>query len=284
MAKATPGKATVDKNAQALERLEVKYVQTDSIQPNDYNPNRQSDHDFELLLRSMREDGFTQPVVVQRDTNTIVDGEHRWRAAHTLGFAEIPVVYVDMTPEQMRIATLRHNRARGSEDIELAAAVLRDLQKLGALDWAQDSLMLDDTELERLMEDIPAPDALAAEEFGQAWEPTAGPSGNDEPQSVQATTTVTPQGAQTSAMSYAAIEAARQREAAMAKARTAEERDRIRQESSNFHRVMLMFQGEEADLVKAALGGQPAEKLIAILREWVTAHPDDAPQAAAAGV
>ena len=41
---------------------------------------------------------------------------------------EVPVVFVDMTREQMRVSTLRHNRARGSEDIDKSADVLKDLR------------------------------------------------------------------------------------------------------------------------------------------------------------
>ena len=155
------GKKEIDKKNVSLKELAIEYVSVDSIKPNNYNPNRQSEHDFELLLKSMEEDGFTQPIIVQQSTKMIVDGEHRWRAATVLGYTEIPVVFVEMTPEQMRIATLRHNRARGSEDLELSVQVLRDLQELGALDWAQDSLMLSDDEINRLLDDIPVPEALA---------------------------------------------------------------------------------------------------------------------------
>ena len=120
----------------------------------------------------MKEDGFTQPVIVQKSTGEIVDGEHRWRASQALNMEKIPVVYVDMTDEQRRVSTLRHNRARGSEDIQLTAQVMRDLEKLGALDWAQDTLMLSDVEVNRLLEDVPAPESLKNEEFSTAWTPT----------------------------------------------------------------------------------------------------------------
>ena len=66
------GRKKVEKKAIQLEKLNVQYVSVDSLKPNDYNPNRQSDHDFELLLRSMEEDGFTQHVVVNQDS-IIVD-------------------------------------------------------------------------------------------------------------------------------------------------------------------------------------------------------------------
>ena len=138
-----------------LERLDIEYVGIDDIQPNDWNPNRQSDHEFELLCRSIEEDGFTQPAIIQGDSMVIIDGEHRWRACKALGYDQMPVVKVNMTPEQMRIATLRHNRARGSENIQLAADVLRDLQSLGALDHAQDSLLLDNIEMNVMLDSIP---------------------------------------------------------------------------------------------------------------------------------
>ena len=279
---APKGKAAVEKTSNALERLKVEYVPVGSLRPNDYNPNRQSDHDFELLLRSMREDGFTQPIVAQKD-GVIVDGEHRWRAGQALGYDEVPVVFVDMTIEQMKIATLRHNRARGSEDVELAASVLRDLQELGALDWAQDSLMLDDVEMQRMLEDIPAPEALAADEFSQAWQPSTDETHDEKfnPEIPQTTESVVSQGAdgseQMQSMSAAALEANRKRERELALAKTTEEREAIQKEAQSFFRLMLLYQGTDADLVRHVLGSNGADKLVAILKDHVAAHPEDAP-------
>lgn len=145
-----------DKQIVSLERLIVTMEPIESIQPNDYNSNRQSDRDFELLCRSIEEDGFTQPIIVHRESRQIVDGEHRWRALQSLGKTIAPVVFVDFTPEQRMISTLRHNRARGNENINMASDVLRQLQQLGALEGAADSLMLDDVELRIMLEDIPS--------------------------------------------------------------------------------------------------------------------------------
>ena len=93
-------KTNVSKQYKTLETLQIQYVSPADVKPNSYNPNRQSDRDFELLLKSMKEDGFTQPVIVQKSTGEIVDGEHRWRASQALGMEKIPVVYVEMTDEQ----------------------------------------------------------------------------------------------------------------------------------------------------------------------------------------
>jgi len=280
------GRRVVEKNFNALETLQVEYLPIAMLAPNSWNPNRQSDHDFELLLRSMEEDGFTQPILALLETNAsgqhvIVDGEHRWRAAAALGLQEIPVVRVDMTPEQARISTIRHNRARGSHDVELEAELLRDLERLGALDIAQDSLMLDDTELERLLEDIPAPEALAAEDFSGAWVPdTFSAEERDLVRNGTQTTektSIQDDGGTVmeAAMTTQAIDQQRRREKLIEQAKTEQDKQRARQESQ-VYRLSLIFSGEEAKTIKAVLGGFPAEKLLELctqaLAETEAAH------------
>jgi ParB/RepB/Spo0J family partition protein len=268
--KTAPTKRTLQ-----LERLVVEYVPVSGVQPNEYNPNRMSEHDFELLCRSMREDGFTQPVIVHRATLRIVDGEHRWRAAAAIGLTEIPVVYVDMTPEQMRIATLRHNRARGSEDMQLSAEVLRDLEKLGALDWAADSLMLSDAEIDKLLKDVPAPEALAGEQYTDAWAPQRRSDAAPDSIGVQASTQddAARGVVVTNAMSIQAVEAQRQHEKRMEAAHSEEERAMVRQDRL-FYRINLVFADTEAEVVKSALGDRPAERLLELCRH--RAMPDAA--------
>lgn len=147
--------ASKDKNYHTLEHVTVVHVPVDQIKPNEYNPNRQSEHDFELLCRSIEEDGFTQPILVNKISNRIVDGEHRWRACKTLGMPTVPVIYVDFTQAQAMISTLRHNRARGSENINMAADVLKELKEMGDLDHAADSLLLDPLDIKIMLEDVP---------------------------------------------------------------------------------------------------------------------------------
>jgi ParB-like chromosome segregation protein Spo0J len=292
------GLKAIERTAVALERLAIEYVGADTIHPNDYNPNRQSEHDFALLIRSMLEDGFTQPIVAQRQTREIIDGEHRWTGGIVVNWLrvegketsytdadlryaranrqmiidqggayvpDLPVVFTDMSPEQMRIATLRHNRARGSEDIELTAAVMRDLQALGAIDWAQDSLMLDDLELNRLLEDLDAADALAGDDFTEGWE--VDPIGEDQRAAIDHPDRVATTGKnEITAFSQAAAEQARNREEALKKAKSAEERETINRESANTFRVVVFFSGDEAAIVQQVLADRPADNLVAVAR------------------
>lgn len=248
------GQAQIEKQNEALQELTIEYVEPNSITPNDYNPNRQNDHEFALLKKSMQEDGFTQPVLIGTDGN-IVDGEHRWRAALDLGLELIPIVRVPMDAAQARIATLRHNRARGSEDVELSVQVLRDLDALGALDWAADSLELSDDELTRLLSDVPAPVDLAGDDYSEAWVP-------DREGAIDAGDS----GATNSDATPAALEANRERERRMREAVSAEERAAV-QRDANVYRVVLSFTGEEAEVVRAVLGETAALTLLGICQE-----------------
>lgn len=269
------GEAQVARTGAALRELAIEYVQHEDVIPNTYNPNRQNEHEYRLLKMSMVEDGFTQPVIVGAD-GYIVDGEHRWRASKDLrdgthgldyeatggrkitsgepvdGFSRIPIVRVPMDAAQARVATLRHNRARGSEDVELSVQVLRDLETLGALDWAAESLDLSDAELQRLLEDIPAPEALAGLEFTEAWQPGE----TTETESTALATTST---------TAAAADAIRARQEALSTARTEEERQAITRDRA-IYRVSLTFTGEQGAIVKEVLGEAPAEKLVELCR------------------
>jgi ParB/RepB/Spo0J family partition protein len=262
------GGAAVRARAERLERLEVEYVPVESLSPNSYNPNRQTAEEFELLCLSMREDGFTQPVIAQRGTRTIVDGEHRWRAAQALGLQKVPVVFVDMEEAQRRIATLRHNRARGSEDVELTSQLLRDLREMGSLDHAMAALSLSSEEVDTLIADLPAPEVLAGEDFGEAWDPQkhdtgrdsdadAGEAGGDKP-------------AVTHSMTPAAAERIRQRNEQLKTAGSDKEREEVLRQTTTA-RVVATFTGAEADLIRRIFP-HPASPLILSCARYATLH------------
>jgi ParB-like chromosome segregation protein Spo0J len=118
----------------------IDWVERHTIKPNSYNPNQMSQETLDLLAKSISVDGWTQPIVVNEETREIVDGEHRWRVSGMLGHLSVPVHWVHMTPEEMRIATIRHNRARGLMDEELIGNILADLDTEIGLTAAADDL------------------------------------------------------------------------------------------------------------------------------------------------
>lgn len=214
--------------------LDVTYLPIDKIIPNDYNPNRQSDHEFELLCRSIEEDGFTQPVLVNKDNLKIIDGEHRWRAMKALDYKEIPVCLTTMDEIKSKIATLRHNRARGSEDIQRAADVFRDLDGMGATDWAKDSLILGDIESRMMLEMIPKAELNL----------------------------------RTENMSYDQIQDALEQEKALEKIKKDEEK-LMSEKDGKKYTLQFTFLADEALIVKTVVGREHATGVLALCKEAI---------------
>lgn len=136
--------------------MNITLVPVSQLKANTYNPNQQSVHDFDLLVKSIQEDGFTLPVVVNDGsldpelTDMIIDGEHRWRAAQVLAMEAIPVIYKGMDKAAMRVSTIRHNQARGSHDAVMEARLITDLAGSVSKDELMAQLNLDEVELDVL--------------------------------------------------------------------------------------------------------------------------------------
>ena len=110
----------------------LQWVDRDKLKPNDYNPNKVSEENLDLLIRSIETNGWTLPIVVRPDF-TIIDGFHRWTVAgreplHTKLGGKVPVVVVAHTDaaEDM-YGTITHNRARGTHLLEPMKAIVKKL-------------------------------------------------------------------------------------------------------------------------------------------------------------
>jgi ParB-like chromosome segregation protein Spo0J len=100
--------------------LDVKLVNTNLIEANDYNPNHVASKEMELLELSIKEDGYTQPIVTYFDGEKyiIVDGFHRYTVGKKLKLDQLPVVVINKDINERVASTVRHNRARGTHGIE----------------------------------------------------------------------------------------------------------------------------------------------------------------------
>lgn len=149
----------VEQQDKSHDVLKIEIVPINSISPNDYNPNQQDQKSFELLCRSIKTEGFTQPILVD-EQSMIIDGEHRWHAAKAIGLTEIPIVRKQYTESGKRISTLRHNRARGQENAGATKEVLADIARFGDLDIATEGLLLNEDELIEVEDLIAIPTTL----------------------------------------------------------------------------------------------------------------------------
>ena len=107
---------------------DVQWIPIEKVQANDYNPNSVASTEMRLLYVSIKQDGYTQPIVVihdkEKDCYVIVDGFHRYFVAQknedilesTDG--KVPCVVIDKSINDRMASTVRHNRARGSHSIK----------------------------------------------------------------------------------------------------------------------------------------------------------------------
>ena len=110
----------------------LRWVDRDKLRANDYNPNKVSEDNLQLLIQSILTNGWTLPIVVRPDY-TIIDGFHRWTVAgrepllSKLG-GKVPVVIVNHDSEADDIyGTITHNRARGTHLLEPMKAIVKRL-------------------------------------------------------------------------------------------------------------------------------------------------------------
>lgn len=275
-----------DKPPAYLRKLVVTEVPAHSVRPNPYNPNIQQLSEFKLLLKSMNDEGLTSPVLAVRidgshhaadpklknypvGTTVIVDGEHRWRAwavlnylmrrgewkngspendavtdarsrapkilADELNDLTVPVVYVPLDPAQMRVATLRHNRSRGYEDQDALASLFKDLESLDSSGWAAKALMMAESEMKAAAGT--ASEMLSSDVITEAWEPAEEKpaKGADAKEKKTRRVSETPE---------------------------AKEAITTGVGKKDLFRLDLVYHGEQAETVQAALGADPAVRIL----------------------
>jgi len=114
--------------------LKIHHVPIGDLRPDPFNPRRISDAELEALTRSIREFGLIDPIIARRDDRTVIGGHQRLLAARRLGLATVPVVFLDLSPEQAKLLNLALNKISGDWDQELLARLLADLQEAPDVD------------------------------------------------------------------------------------------------------------------------------------------------------
>ena len=136
-------------------------VPIEKIKPNTYNPNAVAPPEMKLLYESIKEDGYTMPIVCyynhERDIYVIVDGFHRYRIMlehrdiYEREKGLLPVSVIQKSLDKRMASTIRHNRARGSHSVDLMSNIVKELNELGRSDaWICKHLGMDRDEVLRL--------------------------------------------------------------------------------------------------------------------------------------
>lgn len=159
----------------------VLRVPMDKVIANDYNPNKVAPPEMELLEVSIWEDGYTQPIVTYRDDEkdkyVVVDGFHRHltmtrsRRIREREAGMLPIVVIDKQIGDRMASTIRHNRARGSHNIELMSTIVSELVEMGKGDpWICKHVGMSKDELLRMKQITGVASLFANRDFSESWE------------------------------------------------------------------------------------------------------------------
>lgn len=157
-------------------------VPIEKVRANTYNPNVVAPPEMKLLYDSIKADGYTMPVVCyyikEEDIYVIVDGFHRYRIMlehkdiYEREGGMLPVSVIDKPLDRRMASTIRHNRARGSHDVDLMSNIIKELHELGRSDaWISKHLGMEKDEILRLKQITGLTALFRDVDFGKAWLP-----------------------------------------------------------------------------------------------------------------
>lgn len=159
----------------------VLSVPIEKVVANDYNPNAVAPPEMALLEISIWEDGYTQPVVTcydpEKDVYVVVDGFHRYltiknsKRIYDREGGRLPIVVINKTMGDRMASTIRHNRARGTHNIELMSNIVSELVEMGKGDrWICKHIGMSPDELLRLKQITGVAALFMNRDFSESWE------------------------------------------------------------------------------------------------------------------
>lgn len=155
-----------------------------NVEANEYNPNRVAPPEMELLKKSIVEDGYTMPIVSFKEGEEkrikIIDGFHRRQTERnnkevsesTFGYVPLTEVRKSQQDSGNRMAsTIRHNRARGTHNIDLMSSIVAELVEMGKGDrWICQHIGMSADELLRLKQITGLAALFLNKDFSKSWD------------------------------------------------------------------------------------------------------------------
>jgi ParB-like chromosome segregation protein Spo0J len=159
----------------------VRPIPIEKIRANEYNPNSVALPEMQLLYDSIKQDGYTMPVVVyyheEQDVYEIVDGFHRYTVMlkhddiYNRENGLLPCSIIEKPISDRIASTIRHNRARGSHNVDLMSNIVAELIEMGKSDkWVSKHLGMSCDEILRLKQITGLAALFKDKEFSQSWE------------------------------------------------------------------------------------------------------------------
>lgn len=124
--------------------LDIILLPIDKVHPNSWNPNKQTDRQFEAEIESILTHGFLAPILVRASKKgyEILDGEHRRKAMsiiidkqmagaknvpNLVSEKKIPAIVIDVPDAQAKKLTIIMNETRGRAELGQLSILLESI-------------------------------------------------------------------------------------------------------------------------------------------------------------
>jgi site-specific DNA-methyltransferase (adenine-specific) len=130
--------------------MQIKLAEISTIKPYENNPRKLSEQAIQKVAMSLKEYGFRQPIVVDKNM-VIVAGHTRYRASKKLGLKQVPISVIDnLSEEQINAYRIADNRT--AEESEWDNELLKmEIKELEAKDFKLDLLGFNDEQLNDIL-------------------------------------------------------------------------------------------------------------------------------------
>src|SRR3972149_6815471 len=164
-----------------MKPFHIEHVSIDELRPPERNARTHSPKQLHQIAASIREFGFTNPILIDRE-GRVLAGNARLEAAKLLGLFTVPIIRIEhLSSEQKRAYALADNKIAlnsgwntdilSAEFKELAAQDLSfDLEVTG-FETAEIDLLIDGPTVDKIdpCDDLPAIQAEAVTRTGDHW-------------------------------------------------------------------------------------------------------------------
>ena len=138
-------------NEKGRTMIKMEEVDIDLIKPYKNNPREISAEAVQKVMKSIKELGYNQPIVVDKD-HVILAGHTRWKAMKQLGKKKANIIIRDLTKEQAVAYRIMDNRS-GEESKWQNKLLAEELNVLQDKSFDLDLTGFNATELENLAND-----------------------------------------------------------------------------------------------------------------------------------
>ena len=132
--------------------LKIEYRKAVDLKPYENNSRTHSKEQVDQIVNSIKEFGFTNPILIDEDGG-IIAGHGRLEAATALGMEEVPTITLEgLTEDQKRAYVIADNRLALNAGWDISA-LTEEVRALEVLDFDLSLLGFDPDELSKLLDE-----------------------------------------------------------------------------------------------------------------------------------